>query len=96
MKQISGKDQLLVIAREDNYIYAIDLKTFERQRFNMNANGDDFVSFNALDIHVSNDQRLAVVATGVGIYSNNTVILMLISRQMPIDSFHVATIRTNP
>jgi len=95
MKQISGKDQLLVIAREDNYIYAIDLKTFERQRFNMNANGDDFVSFNALDIHVSNDQRLAVVATGVGICSN-IIILMLIFRQMSIDSFHIATIRTNP
>ncbi|KAJ9075132.1 hypothetical protein DSO57_1039103 [Entomophthora muscae] len=44
---------VIVGVRDDNYLHYIDLKTFEVIKFNMNANGDNIVSFTVMDLAVS-------------------------------------------
>ncbi|CAG8572711.1 3609_t:CDS:2 [Paraglomus occultum] len=44
---------LIVSIRENNYLHYIDLLTFNVEKYNMNANGDDHVSFTAMDISPS-------------------------------------------
>jgi len=55
--------QLLIAAREDNNIYSINLDTFERTKYNMNANGDNHVSFSAMDITPTPDGKHYLVST---------------------------------
>eukprot|EP00698_Gefionella_okellyi_P007776 TRINITY_DN1901_c0_g1_i2.p3 TRINITY_DN1901_c0_g1~~TRINITY_DN1901_c0_g1_i2.p3 ORF type:complete len:145 (-),score=26.00 TRINITY_DN1901_c0_g1_i2:8-442(-) len=44
-------------------MYAVNVTSGEKRKWNMNANGDDFVSFTALDLAVSADNRFVLVAT---------------------------------
>lgn len=55
--------QLLIAVREDNNIYSIDLDTFEKIKFNMNANDDNHVSFSAMDITPTPDGKHYLVST---------------------------------
>jgi COMPASS component SWD3 len=56
---------LVVSMRENNYLHYIDLNTFDIEKYNMNANGDDHVSFTAMDISPSphNDGAYILVST---------------------------------
>lgn len=69
---------MLVAVREDNNIYSINLQTlevsslfsalwylhvFQKTKLNMNANGDDHVSFSAMDINATPDGRYYLVST---------------------------------
>jgi WD40 repeat protein len=44
---------LIVAVRDDNYLHYIDLATFSVKKVNVNAIGDDYVSFNILDLSLS-------------------------------------------
>jgi len=57
-------DVLLVGVRNDNYLRAIDVTTLrETAKYNMNARGDDHVSFTAMHIAASPDGNFVLVAT---------------------------------
>jgi COMPASS component SWD3 len=73
--QFSGKPEalcflpdgryLVVAVRDDNYLHYIDLNSYEDTVYNMNENGDDYVSFTAMDLSASphNDGRYLLVST---------------------------------
>ncbi|OAD04780.1 hypothetical protein MUCCIDRAFT_155716 [Mucor lusitanicus CBS 277.49] len=46
---------LVVGVRDDNYLHYINLENMQQQRINMNATGDDWVSFSPICISVSSD-----------------------------------------
>jgi len=54
---------LIVGLREDNYLNFIDLATYQNTRINMNLNGDDHVSFTAMDLSCSPSGNHLLVAT---------------------------------
>lgn len=58
-------DQKTAIAsvRDDNYLNYIDLETFEIERINMNSNGDNHVSFTAMDLRLSPSGNHLLVST---------------------------------
>jgi hypothetical protein len=50
--------------RDDNYLHYIDCETWVETKVNMNANGDDHVSFTVLDLARSpGDERFLLAAT---------------------------------
>ncbi|KAI8636526.1 WD40-repeat-containing domain protein [Parasitella parasitica] len=51
-----ASDSTLVVGvRDDNYLHYINLENMQQQRINMNATGDDWVSFSPTCISVSSD-----------------------------------------
>eukprot|EP01102_Stenamoeba_stenopodia_P009656 TRINITY_DN2851_c2_g1_i1.p1 TRINITY_DN2851_c2_g1~~TRINITY_DN2851_c2_g1_i1.p1 ORF type:complete len:397 (-),score=99.39 TRINITY_DN2851_c2_g1_i1:95-1285(-) len=54
---------LIASIRDDNYLNYINTETFKITRVNMNSNGDDHVSFTALDIAVSPSGNHILIAT---------------------------------
>ncbi|CAJ0902476.1 15829_t:CDS:1, partial [Entrophospora sp. SA101] len=57
---------IIVGVRNDNYLHYINLlNNFEDKKYNMNANGDDWVSFTPMDISPSpnNDGKYLLVST---------------------------------
>jgi len=55
--------QLIAAVRDDNYLHYIDLQTFKQNLINMNAIGDDVVSFTALDLQISDNDKYLIVTT---------------------------------
>lgn len=59
-------DEFVVSIREENYLFHYKIEDFratEVGRINLNALGDDHVSFTALDVSFSPDDRLILVST---------------------------------
>eukprot|EP01113_Clastostelium_recurvatum_P007696 TRINITY_DN13599_c0_g1_i3.p1 TRINITY_DN13599_c0_g1~~TRINITY_DN13599_c0_g1_i3.p1 ORF type:complete len:454 (-),score=112.17 TRINITY_DN13599_c0_g1_i3:148-1467(-) len=56
-------DSLIVSVRGDNYLHYIDMNTYEEDKANMNQNGDDHVSFTALDLCVFPSGQYVLVCT---------------------------------
>ena len=58
---------VVISVRDDNYLHYYHLPTFEEQKYNMNASGDDVVSFTAMHLLPSpcaiHGQRYLLVAT---------------------------------
>jgi len=54
---------LIIAVREDNYLHYIDPNTLEEEKYNMNQNLDDHVSFNALDLSIHPHGNYLLVAT---------------------------------
>lgn len=60
----AGSNSLIVGVRDDNFLHIIDVTTFqEKSKLNLNAHGDNHVSFTPMDITVSNDEKWLVVTT---------------------------------
>jgi len=79
----SGNETLVISVRGDNYLHSIDLTTMNKTKFNMNANHDDHVSFNAMDLSLSplnNDYLL--VST-----DKNRMILYRMGNSTPVRNF---------
>lgn len=55
--------QLIIAVREDNYLHYINTETLQEHFVNMNATGDDHVSFTALDMSLSPDGKFVLVST---------------------------------
>ncbi|KAL0083729.1 WD40-repeat-containing domain protein [Phycomyces blakesleeanus] len=56
-------DVLVVGVRDDNYLHYIHLPDFSREKYNMNANGDNWVSFSPAWISASPDRRFLLCST---------------------------------
>ncbi|KAF7730571.1 hypothetical protein EC973_001952 [Apophysomyces ossiformis] len=56
-------ETLVVGARDDNYLHYIDLPDLKETRCNMNANGDDWVSFSPVWLSPSPDGRFLLCST---------------------------------
>ncbi|KAK9766291.1 hypothetical protein K7432_004722 [Basidiobolus ranarum] len=54
---------VVVGVREDNYLYYINLESLEYEKYNMNSNGDDWVSFTPMDLSISPDGRYLLCST---------------------------------
>jgi len=54
---------LIVTSRDDNYLHYINLETLKDVQLNMNSLGDDYVSFNVLDLNCSDDGSSLLVST---------------------------------
>ena len=55
--------ELIIAVREDHQLHYIDLESLTERVYNMNALGDDHVSFSALDLALSADKQHVLVAT---------------------------------
>jgi WD40 repeat protein len=91
---VLGKEQTKVVVsvREDNRLHVIDLETGEvSELLNMNATGDDHVSFTALDLSVrpsslsSSDGRHLLVST-----DRDRLILFDVERGVQVRNFYGA------
>lgn len=67
---------VIVGVRDDNYLHYIDTATLEVIKFNMNANGDDIVSFTVMDLAVSPSGKHVLATTD---HRSGRVILFKIS-----------------
>lgn len=54
---------IVVGVRDDNYLHYIDLNSLTVNKFNMNANGDDVVSFTVMDLAISPSGKHVLAAT---------------------------------
>jgi len=54
---------IVTTSRDDNYLHYINIETSQEQLCNMNAFGDDYISFNVLDINCSPDGSSVLVST---------------------------------
>lgn len=81
----NGKD-VVVSVRDDNRLHVIDLESGEvKELLNMNATGDDHVSFTALDVSVSPGGRHVLVST-----DKDRLILFDIERGVQVRNFYGA------
>jgi len=81
--EVTGGGELVVAARDDNYLSYVDLAApgLPLRRVNMNANLDDHVSFTALDLRCSpsgahllvqtDKDRLIIMRTGTSLHVRN-------------------------
>eukprot|EP01103_Thecamoeba_quadrilineata_P018537 TRINITY_DN708_c0_g1_i3.p1 TRINITY_DN708_c0_g1~~TRINITY_DN708_c0_g1_i3.p1 ORF type:complete len:392 (-),score=61.57 TRINITY_DN708_c0_g1_i3:46-1221(-) len=74
---------LIVAVREDNYLNYVDFKTYEIQRVNMNLNGDDHVSFTAMDLACNPSGTHVLVAT-----DKNRMILYRVGTSVQVKNFY--------
>ncbi|KAI9013877.1 WD40-repeat-containing domain protein [Phycomyces nitens] len=58
-----GPDVLVIGVRDDNYLHYIHLPDFSREKYNMNANGDNWVSFSPVWLSPSPDRRFLLCST---------------------------------
>ncbi|KAJ2960074.1 hypothetical protein NQZ79_g4475 [Umbelopsis isabellina] len=82
-------DSLTLVAgvRDDNYLHYISLKDFSDTRYNMNSNGDDWVSFTPMWLSVSPNGKYLLVSTDD---SNGRVILFGINSSVQLRNFYGA------
>jgi len=82
-------DSLTLVAgiRDDNYLHYISLTDFSDTRYNMNANGDDWVSFTPMWLSVSPNGKYLLVSTDD---SNGRVILFGVHSNVQLRNFYGA------
>ncbi|KAI8583545.1 hypothetical protein K450DRAFT_221672 [Umbelopsis ramanniana AG] len=76
---------LVAGVRDDNYLHYISLKDFTDTRYNMNSNGDDWVSFTPMWISVSPNGKYVLVSTDD---SNGRVILFGVHSSVQLRNFY--------
>eukprot|EP01137_Pigoraptor_chileana_P021958 Opistho-2@86336 len=83
-----GATELAVSAREDNYLYFVEMTSgsFTRSRVNMNAYGDDWVSFSAMELSYSPNNKYLLVST-----DKDRLILFLRETGEQVRNFYGAT-----
>lgn len=73
---------LIVAPREDNYLHYFDTENFNEKLINMNAHGDEHVSFTAMDLSVSADGKSLLTST-----DKNRVIMFAIGTSIQTRNF---------
>ncbi|CAO3700645.1 unnamed protein product [Rhizopus stolonifer] len=81
-----AKDQLVVGVRDDNYLHYIQLPNLNIQRVNMNATGDDWVSFSPIHISVSADGQYLLCTTD---HISGRTILFAIGESRQLQNYYV-------
>eukprot|EP01091_Cochliopodium_minus_P017374 TRINITY_DN6792_c0_g1_i1.p1 TRINITY_DN6792_c0_g1~~TRINITY_DN6792_c0_g1_i1.p1 ORF type:complete len:384 (+),score=97.19 TRINITY_DN6792_c0_g1_i1:32-1183(+) len=73
--------QLVCGIRDDNHLYYLNLETQQRSKYNMNANGDNHVSFFAMDVVCS--EKYVLVTT-----NNDRTILFFLESEKQARNFY--------
>jgi len=74
---------VIISVREDNYLNYVSVSSFEVSRYNMNVNGDDHVSFTAMDLACSPSGTHLLVAT-----DKNRIILYRLGTSIQVRNFY--------
>jgi len=68
VESVEFVDEWMVFSvRNDNHLHYFHLESGERMKQNMNSFGDDYLSFNALDVKASPDGKYILVVTDTGL-----------------------------
>lgn len=82
-----SNDHTLVIGvRDDNYLHYVDLENMQTRRVNMNATGDDWVSFSPICISVSPDKTHLLCTTD---HASGRTILFVNGESTQVQNYYV-------
>lgn len=84
---LADSQTLVAGIRDDNYLHYISLKDFSDTRYNMNSNGDDWISFTPMWLSVSPNGKYLLVSTDD---SNGRVILFGVHSSVQLRNFYGA------
>lgn len=77
---------LIVGVRDDNYLHYINLENMQQERINMNATGDDWVSFSPICISVSSDGSQLLCTTD---HESGRTILFATGTSRQIQNYYI-------
>lgn len=80
-------DTLVVGVRDDNYLHYVNLLDFQEERCNMNANGDNWVSFSPVWLSPSPDGRYLLCSTD---HSSGRLILFAGHQSIQVQNYYDA------
>ncbi|KAG0908671.1 hypothetical protein G6F33_009481 [Rhizopus arrhizus] len=82
----ASKDLLIVGVRDDNYLHYVELPSLQSRRVNMNATGDDWVSFSPVHLSVSADGQYVLCTTD---HSSGRMILFATGESRQVQNYYV-------
>ncbi|EGG18376.1 hypothetical protein DFA_03870 [Cavenderia fasciculata] len=77
--------KVITACRETNYLQYIDTEDFSIEKYNMNSNGDDHVSFSAMEFSITPNQKYLLVST-----DRNRLILFKLHSDQQLRNFYGA------
>ncbi|CAG8487677.1 7756_t:CDS:2 [Ambispora gerdemannii] len=88
---LPNNESLVIGVREDNYLHYVDLVNFQDTKYNMNENGDEWVSFTPMDISPSphNNGKYLLVSTDD---ETGRQILFLVNSDVQVRNFYGARV----
>eukprot|EP01132_Coremiostelium_polycephalum_P001094 gene1094-1385_t len=79
-------NQIITAVRESNYLYYLNTSDeFTTEKFNMNSNGDDHVSFSAMEFSITPNSKYLMVST-----DRNRLILFKLGTDKQVRNFYGA------
>eukprot|EP00743_Colponemidia_sp_Colp-15_P002644 GILK01002866.1.p1 GENE.GILK01002866.1~~GILK01002866.1.p1 ORF type:complete len:417 (+),score=72.76 GILK01002866.1:44-1294(+) len=83
---VKNTNTLIVAVRRDNFLYYVNLDSYEREKVNMNSNLDNHVSFTAMYLSATDDARFLVVST-----DKSRIIMFRLGTSEQVRNFYGAT-----